>query len=310
MTGYFGGYSSGEDGLTGLGPAECAAAKQIAADAGGRKPVAVQSIFPDAPACRILADDGVPVFAAIEDAAAALAATAVEARSAIGRADAGAGGRRSTAVDYSASRAAFAAAGVPFVPAREVSTPDELREAAERAAAAVRAQGAGPAPQVRRRRGRGRAARTAQALVDGARPAGRAARPAGVLRRGDGRPAQRRRADRRRQVGPALRPDGAGRHGRHRHRGPRRRPGRARARRRAGGGADAASAAYRCPARRAPGSAGAGRRRRGPRGGRAQPVRGRPPRDRGVRGQPAARHSRPARSPSTPASSPHSPAHH
>ena len=33
MTGYFGGYSSGEDGLTGLGPAECAAAKQIAADA-------------------------------------------------------------------------------------------------------------------------------------------------------------------------------------------------------------------------------------------------------------------------------------
>ena len=33
MTGYFGGYSSGEDGLTGLGPAECAAAaKQIAAD--------------------------------------------------------------------------------------------------------------------------------------------------------------------------------------------------------------------------------------------------------------------------------------
>ena len=74
MTGYFGGYSSGEDGLTGLGPAECAAAKQIAADADGRKPVAVQSIFPDAPACRILAEDGVPVFAAIEDAAPALAA--------------------------------------------------------------------------------------------------------------------------------------------------------------------------------------------------------------------------------------------
>ena len=38
MTGYFGGYSSGEDGLTGLGPAECAAAKQIAADAAGRQP--------------------------------------------------------------------------------------------------------------------------------------------------------------------------------------------------------------------------------------------------------------------------------
>ncbi len=86
MTGYFGGYSSGEDGLTGLGPAECAAAKQIAADAAGDKltykPTAVQSIFPDAPACRILADGGVPVFAAIEDAAAALAAVAVPARTA------------------------------------------------------------------------------------------------------------------------------------------------------------------------------------------------------------------------------------
>ena len=130
MTGYFGGYSSGEDGLTGLGPAECAAAKQIAADAGGRKPVAVQSIFPDAPACRILADDGVPVFGAIEDAAAALAATAVGPRcatvEAIPRPAPPLG-----QVDYSASRAAFAAAGVRFVPAREVTSPRELREAAE-----------------------------------------------------------------------------------------------------------------------------------------------------------------------------------
>ncbi len=80
MTGYFGGYSSGEDGLTGLGPAECAAAKQIAADAAGAKPTAVQSIYPDAPACRILRDGAVPVFAAIEDAAAALAAVAEPAR--------------------------------------------------------------------------------------------------------------------------------------------------------------------------------------------------------------------------------------
>ena len=79
MTGYFGGYSSGEDGLTGLGPAECAAAKQIAADSAGDKPTAVQSIFPDAPACRILRDGAVPVFAAIEDAAAALAAVTVPA---------------------------------------------------------------------------------------------------------------------------------------------------------------------------------------------------------------------------------------
>ena len=75
MTGYFGGYSSGEDGLTGLGPAECAAGQ---ADRRrrrvGAKPIAVQSIYPDAPACQILRDGTVPVFAAIEDAARRLAA--------------------------------------------------------------------------------------------------------------------------------------------------------------------------------------------------------------------------------------------
>ena len=129
MTGYFGGYSSGEDGLTGLGPAECAAAKQIASDAGGRKPVAVQSIFPESPACRILADDGVPVFAAVEDAAAVLAATAVEARSASVE-PVPEPGPALTAVGYTAARAAFAAAGVPFVAACEVRTPDQLQEAA------------------------------------------------------------------------------------------------------------------------------------------------------------------------------------
>jgi acyl-CoA synthetase (NDP forming) len=129
MTGYFGGYSSGEDGLTGLGPAECAAAKQIAADAAGRKPVAVQAIFPDAPAIGILRDGGVPVFAAIEDAAAALAAVTVPARSASVEALPVAADPIA-ATDYTAARAEFAAAGVPFVPAREVRSIDELEVAA------------------------------------------------------------------------------------------------------------------------------------------------------------------------------------
>jgi acyl-CoA synthetase (NDP forming) len=129
MTGYFGGYASGEDGLTGLGPAETEAGKQIAADTAGGKPVAVQSIFPDSPSCRALAEGGIPVFAAVEDAAAALTAVA---------------GRELpapvlpipplaepvTATDYTASRAAFAAAGIPFVPARTVHTADEVRAAA------------------------------------------------------------------------------------------------------------------------------------------------------------------------------------
>jgi len=130
MTGYFGGYSSGEDGLTGLGPAECAAAKQIAADAAGAKPAAVQSIFPDAPACRVLRDGSLPVFAAIEDAAAALAAVA-EPTSTAPPPVLPAPAPAVHATDYTASRTAFAAAGIAFVEAREVHGVDEVARAAE-----------------------------------------------------------------------------------------------------------------------------------------------------------------------------------
>ena len=133
MTGYFGGYSSGEDGFTGLGPAECAAAKQIAADVGDKptsKPTTVQSIFPDAPACRILTDGMVPVFAAIEDAAAALAAVTVPPRTASMLA-LPAPAQPVAATDYTASRAEFAAAGIEFVAAREVRTAEELAAAAD-----------------------------------------------------------------------------------------------------------------------------------------------------------------------------------
>ncbi len=130
MTGYFGGYSTGEPGLAGLGPAESAAAKELTVEAVGRKPVAVQSIFPDSPAGRILADGGVPVFAAIEDAAAALAAIVVQTRVApVQRLPEPAA--PVTAVDYFSSRVAFSAAGVRFVAAREVRTVAELHEAAE-----------------------------------------------------------------------------------------------------------------------------------------------------------------------------------
>ena len=130
MTGYFGGYSSGEDGLTGLGPAECAAAKQIAADIGD-KPTVVQSIFPDAPACRILADGGVPVFAAIEDAAAALAAVALPARTATMLPLPTPVEPVVAATYYTAARNTFAGAGIHFVPAREVRTAEALAVAAD-----------------------------------------------------------------------------------------------------------------------------------------------------------------------------------
>ncbi|CDO88226.1 CoA-binding protein [Mycobacterium triplex] len=130
MTGYFGGYSSGEDGLTGLGPAECAAAKQIAADAAGAKPTVVQSIFPDAPATRILRDGGVPVFGAIADAAAALAAVAGTASTA-GPLELPAPAAPVAATDYMAARNAFAAAGIDFVAAHEIRTIIELGGAAD-----------------------------------------------------------------------------------------------------------------------------------------------------------------------------------
>lgn len=129
MTGYFGGYSSGEDGLTGLGPAECGAAKQIAADV-GTKPTAVQSIFPDSPACLILRDGTVPVFGAIEDAARALAAVTVTSPTAT-MAPMPAATTPVGATDYTACRRAFADSGIDFVGAREVRTAAEVAAAAD-----------------------------------------------------------------------------------------------------------------------------------------------------------------------------------
>jgi acyl-CoA synthetase (NDP forming) len=130
LTGYFGGYSSGEDGLTGLGPAECAAAKQISVDAACAKPTAVQSIFPDAPACQILRDGAVPVFAAIEDAVTALAAV-TDARPPQGLTPLPRQVDPVSATDYMASRKEFAATGIDFVAAREVRTGEELAAAAD-----------------------------------------------------------------------------------------------------------------------------------------------------------------------------------
>lgn len=129
MTGYFGGYSSGEDGLTGLGPAECGAAKQIAADAGA-KPTAVQSIFPDAPACQVLREGAIPVYAAIEDAARALAAVTLVSPTATMAAIPDPG-EAVTDTDYTASRTAFAAAGIDFVQARRVRSAEEVAAAAD-----------------------------------------------------------------------------------------------------------------------------------------------------------------------------------
>ncbi|MER6254700.1 acetate--CoA ligase family protein [Streptomyces sp. NPDC001584] len=141
MTGYFGGYAAAEGGLGG-GPAggsvlaegEARAAKEIVAHlASAPKPLVVQSMYPQSPSCRVLAEAGVPVFDATEDAARALAAMA-------GRRAAGAGrpgvpplppaAAPPADLGYHGVRALLDAAGVPFPAAREITDEAGLLAAA------------------------------------------------------------------------------------------------------------------------------------------------------------------------------------
>ncbi|MFJ6782726.1 acetate--CoA ligase family protein [Streptomyces yangpuensis] len=147
MTGYFGGYAASEGGLGGgadggsvLAEGETRAAKEIVAHlAAVPKPLVVQSMYPRSASCRVLAEAGVPVFAATEDAARALAAMT-------GRVSSGAGGGAVAPLPplpplppaaaplrdpgYHAVRALLAGAGVPFPAAREVTDEAGLLAAA------------------------------------------------------------------------------------------------------------------------------------------------------------------------------------
>ncbi|MFF8833432.1 acetate--CoA ligase family protein [Streptomyces sp. NPDC015131] len=140
MTGYFGGYAAAGGGLGG-GPAggavlaegEERAAKEIAAHLwAGSKPLVVQSMYPGSPSCRVLRGAGVPVYAATEDAARALAALTAPAGGAPG---AGVpplppAAPPLTDTGYHGVRALLAAGGVPFPPAREVTDEAGLLAAA------------------------------------------------------------------------------------------------------------------------------------------------------------------------------------
>ncbi|MFF8375657.1 acetate--CoA ligase family protein [Streptomyces sp. NPDC015661] len=139
MTGYFGGYAASEGGLGG-GPAggsvlaegEQRAAKEIAGHvAATPKPLVVQSMYPESPSCRALAEAGVPVFAATEDAARALAALTGRAAGV----PAGVAPEPPAATplgdpSYHGVRALLAAAGVPFPSAREITDEPGLVAAA------------------------------------------------------------------------------------------------------------------------------------------------------------------------------------
>ncbi|MER6070040.1 acetate--CoA ligase family protein [Streptomyces sp. NPDC001817] len=135
MTGYFGGYAATDGGLGGGGTAlaegEQQAARLIAArHRATAKPLVVQSMYPESPSCRTLAAAGIPVFAATEDAARALAATVPGApRSGLPPLPAAAPALHDSG--YLQTRRALEAAGLPFPTAREVHDETELLAATE-----------------------------------------------------------------------------------------------------------------------------------------------------------------------------------
>jgi acetate---CoA ligase (ADP-forming) len=144
MTGYFGGYS---DYAETLGRGEAAVAEELAsaAVATGR-PLLVQTMHPETAAAAALRSRGVPVYRTIERAVGVLARLAGAAereprgvpalpKAAVLPAAGSQAAPRGTASappggDYSEARALLAAAGVSFVPAREVATPDDAAAAA------------------------------------------------------------------------------------------------------------------------------------------------------------------------------------
>jgi len=129
VTGYFGGYSQGHEGLRN-GELEAARGIVNAAVASGR-PVVVQTMYPRTPTSRVLREGGIPVYRTIESAAAALVAIAPAGvpRGAPamplaqnGKLDAG----------YFGARELLERAGVEFVPAARVQNGDEALAAARR----------------------------------------------------------------------------------------------------------------------------------------------------------------------------------
>ncbi|PBC65610.1 CoA-binding protein [Streptomyces sp. Tue6028] len=134
MTGYFGGYAAADGGLGGgglvLAEGEREAARLIADHhRATAKPLVVQSMYPDSPSCRTLAAAGIPVFAATEDAARALAATAPgPLRTGVTPLPPAAAPLRDSG--YMGTRRALEEAGLAFPAAREIHDETELLAAA------------------------------------------------------------------------------------------------------------------------------------------------------------------------------------
>jgi acyl-CoA synthetase (NDP forming) len=128
ITGYFGGYGDYGDGLS---RAELDVAARMARSAHAHgKPVVVHTMRHQSEAARVLADAGVPVFSAVEDAATTLAVLdrAGEPRALQVLRDTP--DQAITSTDYWDARELFRAAGVAFTDARLVHDADEARVAA------------------------------------------------------------------------------------------------------------------------------------------------------------------------------------
>ncbi|NUK01255.1 acetate--CoA ligase family protein [Streptomyces lunaelactis] len=137
MTGYFGGYAASGGGLGGggaaLGEGEAQAAREIVTHwRATPKPLVVQSMYPQSPSCRTLAAAGIPVFAATEDAARALAAMTVsQVAQPPGIAPLPPSAPPLRDAGYHGIRTLLSAAGVPFPPAREITDEAGLLAAAQ-----------------------------------------------------------------------------------------------------------------------------------------------------------------------------------
>lgn len=149
MTGFFGGYTVAEEGMSSAALAEgegktAAEIARLVAEAG--KPVAVQSMFPASPSCQAITTPpndprsmGAPVFDAIEDAAASLAAVTgtLTGRDGTREGDVTTPfaplpepATPAAGLDYFGIRRLLTEAGIAFPPAREIHDEATLRHAA------------------------------------------------------------------------------------------------------------------------------------------------------------------------------------
>ena len=118
LTGYFGGYTADQNGLT---EAELAAARQMAAAVTAQhKPLVVQTIYPDSPSSQALRAAGVPVHRDVDRACAVLAGLVAHPADGLGEALPPAA-PPVTDTSYDAARALFAEAGVAFPAAVQVA---------------------------------------------------------------------------------------------------------------------------------------------------------------------------------------------